>query len=235
MSKLCNFLFLCLVCFAIAACGGGGGATTPATGSNAAETVPPSTPANLAAAAFTHNSVTLAWDASTDNVGVTGYYVYRNDVKVGQSPGTTFNDVGLSAATAYAYQVKAFDKAGNISSGSNSLAVTTSAEPVAGDTAPPSAPANLRSGDLAINRVALAWDASSDDVGVVGYYVFRDGINIGQTASTTFQDATNVAAETTYQYQIKAYDAANNLSVGSNTVTVTTPQAITINFNGQVQ
>ncbi|MES5824553.1 glycoside hydrolase family 6 protein [Streptomyces sp. RG80] len=83
-------------------------------------------PTGLRATAKTASSVSLAWTAATDDVGVTGYDVYRNDTRVGSpAAGTTYTDTGLSAATAYSYTVRARDAAGNVSAASAALSVTT--------------------------------------------------------------------------------------------------------------
>ncbi len=95
---------------------GGGGDVTP-----------PSAPSNLTAGGTTASSTTLSWGASTDNVGVTGYRVYRNGTQVGTPTGTSYTDTGLAASTTYSYTVKAYDAAGNASPASNTAAVTTSA------------------------------------------------------------------------------------------------------------
>ncbi|MEE4546351.1 RICIN domain-containing protein [Streptomyces sp. V4-01] len=94
--------------------GGGGGADTTA----------PSAPSNLTATASS-TSVALNWSASTDNVGVTGYQVFRGSTQVGTATGTSYTDSGLSASTSYAYTVKAVDAAGNVSGASNTATVTT--------------------------------------------------------------------------------------------------------------
>ncbi|MEZ0114564.1 endoglucanase [Catenulispora sp. EB89] len=94
--------------------GGGGGDTTP-----------PTAPTNLAATVTTSTSATLSWTASTDNVGVTGYDVYRGGTLAGTATGTTYTDTGLSPSTAYTYSVKAFDAAGNVSQASNPVTATT--------------------------------------------------------------------------------------------------------------
>ncbi|MFJ3902948.1 glycosyl hydrolase family 8 [Streptomyces sp. NPDC090025] len=94
--------------------GGGGGDTTP-----------PSTPAGLRTTATTSTSATLAWTAATDDVGVTGYDVYRGGTLVGTAPGTSYTDSGLTASTTYSYTVKARDAAGNVSAASSPLSVTT--------------------------------------------------------------------------------------------------------------
>jgi chitinase len=96
--------------------GGGGGDTTP-----------PSAPTNLHATGTTSSSVSLAWTASTDNVAVTGYDVFRGSTKVATATTTSFTDSGLAASTTYTYTVKARDAAGNVSAASNQISATTQA------------------------------------------------------------------------------------------------------------
>ncbi|TDD61621.1 hypothetical protein E1263_06955 [Kribbella antibiotica] len=95
------------------------------TGGGPVDTTPPSTPTGLAATGTTSSSVSLAWNASTDNVGVTGYAVYRNGTEVATASGTTYTDTGRTASTSYTYTVKARDAAGNLSAVSNSVTATT--------------------------------------------------------------------------------------------------------------
>jgi chitodextrinase len=94
-------------------------------GALAADPTPPSTPGNLHVTATTTSSVSLAWDASTDNVGVTGYNVYRNGSQVAAPAGTSFTDTGLTAGTTYTYTVQAHDAAGNFSAASAPVDGTT--------------------------------------------------------------------------------------------------------------
>ncbi|MFJ2580889.1 glycoside hydrolase family 6 protein [Kitasatospora aureofaciens] len=89
------------------------------------DTTPPSTPAGLTVTGTTATGVSLSWTASTDNVGVVGYHVYRDGTKVGTSTGTTYSDTGLSPSTAYRYTVDAFDAAGNTSPVSAAVTATT--------------------------------------------------------------------------------------------------------------
>ncbi len=93
------------------------------------DTTAPTAPSNLRSTGKTASSVSLAWDASTDNVGVTGYQVFRGSTLVTTTGGSTltYTDSGLSAATAYTYTVKARDAAGNVSAASNAVTVTTDA------------------------------------------------------------------------------------------------------------
>ncbi|MFE7193740.1 carbohydrate binding domain-containing protein [Kitasatospora sp. NPDC057541] len=101
---------------------GPGGGTTPPV-----DTQAPTVPGNLRATGKSATSVTLAWDAATDNVGVTGYDVYQGTAKVATATGTTATVPGLSASTAYTFTVRARDAAGNTSAASTALAVTTDA------------------------------------------------------------------------------------------------------------
>ncbi|GAA3141293.1 carbohydrate-binding protein [Nonomuraea salmonea] len=90
------------------------------------DTSAPSVPGNLRSTGVTNTSVTLAWNASTDNVAVTGYEIYRGGTLVATVTGTSHTDTGLSANTSYSYTVRARDAAGNRSGTSNSLTATTS-------------------------------------------------------------------------------------------------------------
>ncbi|NQX69381.1 discoidin domain-containing protein [Paenibacillus alba] len=89
------------------------------------DTQAPTTPTNLTAAAVSGNQINLSWTASTDNVGVTGYNVYRGGVFVGSSTTTSYSDTGLTASTTYSYTVKAKDVAGNQSAASSTATATT--------------------------------------------------------------------------------------------------------------
>ncbi|MFG2196687.1 cellulose binding domain-containing protein [Streptomyces sp. NPDC048639] len=91
------------------------------------DTQAPGAPSGLTATGTTGSSVSLAWDASSDNVGVAGYDIHRNGQKVGSSSGTSYIDTGLSPSTAYAYEVRARDAANNVSSASNTVNASTPA------------------------------------------------------------------------------------------------------------
>ncbi len=91
------------------------------------DTQPPSVPTNLQATAISSSQISLTWSPSTDNVGVTGYKVYRGGVQIGTSPTTSYTDGGLNPSTQYTYTVSAYDAAGNNSSQSASASATTQA------------------------------------------------------------------------------------------------------------
>lgn len=109
--------------------------TTPTTGSGG-DTVPPTAPAGLRVTGHTSGSVTLAWNAATDNVGVTGYRILRvdgpADTPVGTAAGTSFTVTGLTPSTAYTFRVVALDAAGGASQPSDQVSATTDA--AGGDT-----------------------------------------------------------------------------------------------------
>jgi parallel beta-helix repeat protein len=97
-------------------------------GGGGSDTTPPSTPTNLQATAVSSNRVDMTWTASTDNVGVTNYDIYRNtSFLTSVGPVTTYSDTTASPSTSYSYQVRARDAAGNPSGLSNTSTVTTPA------------------------------------------------------------------------------------------------------------
>ena len=107
-------------------------AVTATTQAGGGDVQPPSAPSNLTAPATTASSISLAWAASTDNTGVTGYQILRAPgtsggtfTQVGTSTTTSFVNSGLTANTAFRYQVRAVDAAGNASAVSNTVTATT--------------------------------------------------------------------------------------------------------------
>lgn len=185
---------------------------------NTADTQAPSPPTDLTASAVTQSSLTLNWSASTDNVGVTGYDIFRNGVKINGSLVTsaTYNVTGLSAATAYQFYIQAKDAAGNVSANSNTIDITTP------DTQAPTAPDNLATSAVTQTSLTLEWTASTDNVGVTGYDVYQDGIKINSALVTgTSYNITGLTTSTAYQFYVQANDAAGNTAV-SGTINVTT-------------
>ena len=100
-------------------------------GAGTPDTEAPAAPANLASSGTTQTSTSLSWDASTDNVGVTGYDIYKNGSFLSTVSSTSYTVNGLSASTTYSFYVKAKDEAGNISAKSNTISVTTSNSSIA--------------------------------------------------------------------------------------------------------
>lgn len=165
----------------------------------------PTVPTDLAARAGAGSDVALTWTASTDNVAVTSYLVYRDGTYVGWSATPGYTD-GAAGAGPFQYTVRAIDAIGNRSLKSDP--VTWSAAGV--DTRPPSVPTGLAASGGAAG-VALTWAASTDDVGVASYLVYRDGTYLGWSATLGFTDAA-APAGVSVGYQLRAVDRAGNRS-----------------------
>lgn len=181
------------------------------------DTVAPSIPSGVAASSVGATQVNLTWAVSTDNVGVTRYTVYRNGVQAGTPTATGFMDTGLTAATAYRYTVAACDAAGNCSAQSSAVSVTTAVP----DTIAPTVPTGLTGSAASTTQINLTWTAQTDNVGVTGYKVYRNGVQVGTPAGTSFGD-TGLSPGIPYSYTVAACDAAGNCSVQSAAATATT-------------
>jgi chitodextrinase len=212
-----NFTFTGLACattyslgvdaFDAAANVSGTSLMTVATLACAGDSTPPSTPAGLATSAVGQTSVTLSWSPSTDDTAVTEYRVFRGGSQIGTSATTDYTYTGLTCATTYTLGVAAADAAGNVSS-TGTKSVTTTACP---DTTPPSTPTGLATSTVGQTSIALSWNASTDNVGVTGYRVFRDGSQVGTPTATGFS-FTALTCGTTYTLGVAAVDAAGNVS-----------------------
>lgn len=343
-------------------CGAGNGTGTGSgSGSGGAST--PTTPANVTAAAVSTNQINLAWNASTDSVGIAGYRIYRNG---GTTPiaavtsATAYQDTSLAAATPYSYSIAAYDMMGSTSAPSAAVTATTmtatapppstcpaavstawtgcyytdqtltnlglvrtdpiiqfnwgtgSPDPsipadhfsarwkgifnfnaasytftvtaddgfrlyidgvkvmdhwvdelattytqtiattagkhtitmeyydgtgpavanlqwqlaptVAADTQAPTTPTNLTATAVSSSQINLSWSASTDNVGVAGYRIYRNGGTTPiatVTSGTTYQN-TGLTFAKSYTYTVAAYDAAGNISAKSSAATATT-------------
>ena len=345
----------------------------------------PTVPTGLSATPISSTQISLSWTASTDNVGVTGYKVYRDGTLVGSPTTTSYSDVGLTASTLYSYTLAACDAANNCSAQSSPVSETTmsattsnnvalasdgavasasstysSAYPVVAvnnnqrtgvtwgngggwndatantqpdwvqinfngtqtidrvvvytiqdsytnpieptdtltfntygvtgftvqgwdgsawvtlatvsgnnlvkrtvnftayttdririnvtsalasysriteieawgvaasgpDTISPTVPTGLSATPISSTQVSLSWTASTDNVGVTGYKVYRDGTLVGSPATTSYSD-TGLTASTSYSYTLAACDVANNCSAQSDPASATTMSATT--------
>jgi chitodextrinase len=186
------------------------------------DTQAPTVPANVNGAATGTPQVNLTWSASTDNIGVTGYTIYRGGVSLTTVSGSTlsYTDLAVSPSTNYIYTVDAFDLAANHSAVSAPVNVTT---PALSDTQAPSIPSGVGAVSPNPNQVNLAWNASTDNVGVTGYSIYRNGANLTTVPGNvlTYSDTT-VVPSTSYAYTVDAYDLAGNHSSVSTAANVTT-------------
>ena len=182
------------------------------------DTEPPTIPAGLKIISRDCTYIEIAWDASTDNAGVTAYDVYINEVLKASTGGltTTYRATGLKPGTEYTFTVKAKDAKDNTSSSSEALAAATKP-----DTEAPTVPAGLTVVSKSCNMVELSWEASTDNVGVKAYEVYKDGVLITSTDKNTLK-ITGLVPLTAYSFTIRAKDETGNISAQSNQVSITT-------------
>ncbi|MEU7744461.1 glycosyl hydrolase family 18 protein [Nonomuraea sp. NPDC049158] len=185
----------------------------PVTGGGT-DTTAPSVPGNLRSTGTTSSSASLAWNAATDNVGVTGYDVYRGSTQVTTVTGTTYTDSGLAAATSYTYTVRARDAAGNVSAAGNSVTVTTS-----GGTGAPGQPGTPSVTGSTGSSIALSWGASSGTV--TGYRVY-EGSTVKATVTGTSATIGSLGACTSHTYTVKAYNSVGESAASAQVTGATT-------------
>src|SRR5207247_427058 len=121
----------------------------------------------------------------------------------------------LSVGT-YSYTVAARDAAGNISPDSATASITIA------DTTLPTTPTGLTAAVAGSTGANLSWSASTDNVGVTGYIVRRNGVQVATPATTSYAD-TGLSAAPTYSYTVEARNSAGNISPNSSSASVTTP------------
>ncbi len=175
------------------------------------DTTAPTVPSGLSATAVDESRVDLTWTASTDATGVNGYKIFRNGTQIGTSISPSYRDTSCLPGTTYSYAVSAYDAVGNNSAQSAARSVTT---PGSGDEQPPTVPANLRRTGVTKSSITIAWDASTDNLAVAGYRIYRNGAQVGTATGTSYTDS-GLSANTGYTYQVDAYDAKPNYSARS--------------------
>lgn len=182
----------------------------------------PTVPTGLKGIAYSASQINLTWNASTDSVGVKGYYIYLNDVPLVTTTATSFQHKGLAALTTYNYRVSAYDAVPNHSAWT-ATPVSVKTPAVSPDTTAPTVPAGLKATAASSSQINLSWNASTDNVGVKGYYVYLNDVALAVTTKTSFQHGGRTAG-TTYSYRVSAYDAVPNHSAWTATpVSVKTP------------
>jgi parallel beta-helix repeat protein len=184
------------------------------------DTQPPTQPGSPVVGSVGTTSISITWQASSDNVGVAGYALFRNGDQDGTTTPTSYTFTGLSCGTAYTLAVSAFDAARNTSSRAQLSASTAQCAAPLPDTSPPTAPGALTKTAAGATSIAVSWAPSTDNVGVAGYTVFRDATSVGTTTSTNYTVGA-LQCGTTFTIGVSAFDAAGNRSAKSQ-VTATT-------------
>lgn len=187
--------------------------------------VAPEAPTNLAAVTREQADglvVSLTWTAARDDRGVSGYNVYVDGAYRTTVFSTGYEDT-ITSGQSFNYSVVAFDIDGNFSRRTAELLAPESAEPIDPDS-PPSQPQRLtgtvdNEGDL--DAVSLTWQASTDNLRVLGYNVYINN----DYASTVFDTryTTTVAAGSVNRFYVVAFDAQSNFS--SQSIPLTLPES----------
>jgi chitodextrinase len=179
------------------------------------DNTPPTTPTNVRVVSVTEDSITIAWNASTDNSGIIHAYIAGGIYHPGTSTTKTFT--GLVPKTTRTYYVQAIDPSGNMSGLSEPVTATTSP-----DTTPPTTPTNLKVTGTGISTVSLTWDRSSDRWSF-SYDVLMDGQVVATvphpymgTPSTTLRKIPPGA----HTFRVRARDTAGSASELSDPATV---------------
>ena len=189
-------------------------ATTPAN-------LPPSAPTDVVATAVSPARIDLSWTASSDDLAVTGYRIRVDgvDTAVVAATATSAPIENLWPATTYCLEVIALDK-WDESAPSTEVRATTPP-----DVTPPTAPTGVRAswfvGEGGVPGVFVSWEPSTDDGVVQSYMVFRDGLQRGAPAGTSYTDV-EIAPRTGYSYLVRAVDRGDNVSAPSDSARVTT-------------
>ena len=178
----------------------------------------PAIPTGLSATVLGENEIELNWNEVANAVS---YNIYRDNVNIDTVFVTNvYNDTSVLPNISYTYNVTAVNNEGLESGHSSSVSAMTS------DTTPPETPMNLEVLEITSTTVEFEWEKSTDNVGVVGYEIYRDN----QYCNTILDNISdfisyidiNLLNSTLYSYTVLAYDAANNKSNDSNIVSAKT-------------
>ena len=180
------------------------------------DTEAPTTPTNVTLSNITLTTIDISWTASTDNIGVTGYNIYVDDVLTAQTANTSITIENLKTNTTFAFTVEAKDIINNKSAKSSVVNGKTLQDTVA-----PSVPSNIVVNNVSDSSFKVNWSASTDNNAISGYEVYIDD-NLTASTSELFYTVTGLNSSTTYGVQVLAKDVDNNKSAKSANVNTTT-------------
>jgi chitodextrinase len=183
------------------------------------DTLPPTAATNLRSTGTTETTIALAWDAATDNAGVDHYEVYRDGAAISAPVVTSFTDSGLWPHSTHTYYLAAVDAAGNRSP-ITPLVTAFTKNDVTAPTAPGPVTASF---DRSTVSVRIGWGASTDNVRLDHYVVFRNLVAIATVSATTttYTDAAP-GQNATPKYSLGAVDEFGNIAYSTNQVLVVT-------------
>jgi chitodextrinase len=178
-------------------------------------------------------TIGLRWNASTDNRGVVGYRIYRDNVAIGTTTNLSYTVSGLTCGTSYTIGLTAYDAAGNESIRAEATGTTSTQActptptptptPVP-DTQRPATPQGMAWTGTTRTTIGLRWNATTDNVGVVGYRIYRDNVAIATTTNLSYT-VSGLNCGTSYTIGLTAFDAAGNESIRAEATGTTSTQA----------
>ena len=167
----------------------------------------PTEPTGLRQTGWSQTGAGVEWSAATDDVGVTGYSVYRDGVPVAITQQHAAWIGGLVCGSSHTLAVEALDAAGNHSRRASAVVTTTACA----DTSPPTRPTLLSVTASTQSTLSVAWQPAADDRGVTEYRTSIDGVQVATTTATTASFA-GLACGRSYSIEVSAADAAGNVS-----------------------
>jgi len=193
----------------------------------ALDTSAPTTPDGVRVLPSGNDELVVVWEPSTDEIGVSGYMIFRDGILIDTTAFPVYSDSGLAGNTEFSYSIVAFDSAGNESSASV-VQVGSTSEAI--DTTPPPAPVSLAT-SATTQSVQLTWSQSS--INDVARFEVRRSSTGGTpqpylNVTSTFLTDVNVEAGTQYCYQVLAIDSVENSSEPSEIQCVTTTGALVV-------
>jgi chitodextrinase len=195
------------------------GTSNPIIVTVAADRQAPSIPQGLTSTGISPTAFTLSWNSSTDNIGVTGYEVFKDGISMGTTKDTTMLIKQLTCETNYLMTVKACDAENNWSEASTALNVASSS--CGGDMDPPSVPAGLIASAINTDNFILSWYSSTDYSGVSAYEVYVDSVFFASTKDTSVL-INLLDTDSSYSLMVRAIDSVGQVSVFSAAIVVRT-------------
>jgi fibronectin type 3 domain-containing protein len=203
--------------------------TNTVSGTIPGDEIPPTAPEIYYTTSDT-TSISAVFHPATDNIGVGHYKVYWQEA--GAATWNTFNHTpytyiftinGLSPGRLYKVKMTTIDLTGNESVFSNQVTIgTQGSEETPPDTEAPSAPTGVNASNITTTSITVNWTGSTDNIGVTGYVVNWSGGQSVEVGSATSHVFNNLTPGTTYSFNVRARDAASNLSPASQTIQATT-------------